>query len=171
MTPTEPELSPAAAIIGAAIPLEPAKVGIYFLVQAEQIVYVGQSIDVDSRIRQHRRGHMQFDHWAWLECAPEVLDRLERAYIDAFMPRHNNDMETRNKRRASEPREPAPTITMPDLSQWPALDPDAITPHDISVEKMRRLREMKRDKALRWEDFGPMPVEGSPRGSTLASEP
>ena len=35
--------------------------GVYFLIKDDVVVYVGQSIDVDSRLATHKRKHVDFD--------------------------------------------------------------------------------------------------------------
>lgn len=72
-------------VIDAAIPAKTFP-GIYFLVMDGEIVYVGQSIDIPSRISRHRREGKEFDSFAYLLCEKEQLDELESLYITAFMP-------------------------------------------------------------------------------------
>lgn len=76
-------------IVKASIPFSFVS-GVYFLIQADEIVYVGQSVNVMSRIAQHRRdGEKDFDSFNAVPCKPEDLDRLEELYINAFVPRFN----------------------------------------------------------------------------------
>lgn len=63
--------------------------GIYFLVRGDEVVYVGQSLDMLHRIARHRREGRSFDRYACMECEPERLDALEALYIAAFAPREN----------------------------------------------------------------------------------
>jgi hypothetical protein len=68
---------------------EPAKqVGVYFLIQDREIVYVGQSQKLPDRIQQHIPGKV-FNRVAFLECKKENLLRLEQAYINLLCPRYN----------------------------------------------------------------------------------
>lgn len=68
--------------------------GVYFLIAAEQIVYIGKAIDVHRRIEQHRAAGVQFDAWAFVPCDHD-LEALERHYIRAIGPHLN----TLHKRR------------------------------------------------------------------------
>lgn len=60
--------------------------GIYFLILNQEVVYVGQSVDVLGRISRHKREGKQFDSYSYILCAPEKLNTLEAQYITAFMP-------------------------------------------------------------------------------------
>lgn len=60
--------------------------GIYFLIADNDVIYVGQSIDVFGRIARHRRDGRMFDSFAFMPCAKDRLDKTEAAYILAFMP-------------------------------------------------------------------------------------
>lgn len=75
-------------ILEAAIPLR-RNSAVYFLLCEEEVIYVGQSSDVMARISRHRREGKKFDAFAYMECEPEDLDRLETLYINAFVPREN----------------------------------------------------------------------------------
>jgi len=61
--------------------------GIYFLLKDTEILYVGQSVCVFSRIRAHdNERRIKFDRIAWVECKKEHLDTLESLYIHLFKP-------------------------------------------------------------------------------------
>lgn len=60
--------------------------GVYFLVQAGEVAYVGQSVNVFSRVRQHSK---EFDSIAWVSVPREYLDVVESLYIHALSPRLN----------------------------------------------------------------------------------
>jgi hypothetical protein len=75
-------------ILEAAIPLR-RNSAVYFLLRDGDVIYVGQSSDVMARISRHRREGKQFDSFAYMECEPEELDRLESLYINAFVPPEN----------------------------------------------------------------------------------
>jgi hypothetical protein len=71
-------------------------VGIYFLVDEAQVVYVGQSVNVTNRIVQHDRDKvMKFDSASHVECAKEELDALEAAYIRMLRPKYNITFNTK----------------------------------------------------------------------------
>lgn len=63
--------------------------GIYFLVQGESVVYVGQSRNVYSRIAQHKTGVKYFDCWCYIKCAEKDLDAMESLYIHILRPKLN----------------------------------------------------------------------------------
>ncbi|WP_455153237.1 GIY-YIG nuclease family protein [Bradyrhizobium cenepequi] len=72
--------------------LDPAAstVGIYFLFDGEECVYVGQSRQVHTRVREHRvRGKIRFTSYAWVPCQIGQLDELEKTYIDLLQPPAN----------------------------------------------------------------------------------
>lgn len=63
-------------------------VGIYILVLDGDIVYVGQSRDIESRIALHRNhGTTDFDRAFWIEVPAEELDAYEGALIRGLSPR------------------------------------------------------------------------------------
>jgi len=63
--------------------------GVYFLVNGNEVVYVGQAVNVYSRIERHP--DKQFDRYAFVPCAVEMLDRLESLYIHYLRPRLNGN--------------------------------------------------------------------------------
>ena len=66
--------------------------GIYFLRgKAGEILYVGQSVNVLSRVASHL-AHKTFVWYSFLEAAPEDLDRLERDYILLLRPALNRSI-------------------------------------------------------------------------------
>lgn len=62
--------------------------GIYFLIRNGSIVYVGQSINILDRIKQHV-GVKEFDSVSWVSANSCDLNNLETVYIDAFAPVQN----------------------------------------------------------------------------------
>ena len=83
---------------------------IYFLICNNEVVYIGQTIDVKRRIAEHCRTRiadpsyldrtygekrikfregMRFDSARYLAVDGDMLDELERRFIAAFRPRHN----------------------------------------------------------------------------------
>jgi hypothetical protein len=73
--------------------------GVYFLVKENKIVYVGQSVNVYSRVGHHS-GVKDFDRVAWIECEKEKLDLLESIYIHLFEPELNGNSGTSNLKSA-----------------------------------------------------------------------
>lgn len=68
-------------------------VGVYFLLHDSEVVYVGQSIDVESRIRSHR-AEKEFDSYHVIACQQSELDALESAYIFYLQPKLNSRSNT-----------------------------------------------------------------------------
>tara|TARA_R110002012_G_scaffold306394_1_gene511074 strand:- start:226 stop:921 length:696 start_codon:yes stop_codon:yes gene_type:complete len=62
--------------------------GIYFLIKDSEVVYVGQSINVYSRVNTHSQDK-DFNKIHVLPCGIEELDDLESAYIHHLHPRLN----------------------------------------------------------------------------------
>lgn len=74
--------------------------GIYFLICEEQIVYVGQSVDIFKRLREHRKeGYKKWDRFSMIPVRKEKLTEVETWYIQHFRPKYNR---TRQKPRPSE---------------------------------------------------------------------
>lgn len=59
--------------------------GVYFLIRDGAIVYVGQSNNVYSRVRSHKKDKT-FDRIAVIECKEKELLHLEKLYIKKFKP-------------------------------------------------------------------------------------
>lgn len=66
----------------------PHLTGVYFLVKGERVIYVGQSVNILSRVSQHRKSK-DFDRLAFVPCAKDDLDVLESLYIHALRPESN----------------------------------------------------------------------------------
>ena len=60
--------------------------GVYFLVHAGAVVYVGQSVNVYARVHYHEQSGRVFDSFAFTLCEREELDMLESLYIHALCP-------------------------------------------------------------------------------------
>jgi hypothetical protein len=65
--------------------------GIYFLVQDGEVIYVGQSCNVASRMLGHK--NKNFDRAFVLPCAPSNLNKTEAAFIGFFKPKLNMNQE------------------------------------------------------------------------------
>ena len=64
--------------------------GLYFLIEKNEIVYIGQSSNVIARIHAHSGNKRKpFDSFAWLPCNKNDLDEMETAYISFFEPIYN----------------------------------------------------------------------------------
>jgi hypothetical protein len=64
--------------------------GVYFLLRRGEIVYVGQSASVRTRLGQHMAA-VEFDRALWIRFAPEQLDLAERCLIALLRPPLNKD--------------------------------------------------------------------------------
>lgn len=62
--------------------------GIYFLIRDGEIVYVGQSVNVYTRIADHMRTR-EFTHTHVHECDVSEMDGLEEYYISLLQPIEN----------------------------------------------------------------------------------
>lgn len=76
-------------IVSASLPYAKST-GVYFLIDGEEVVYVGQALNVYSRIGQHVE--KRFDRYAFVPCSAPALDRLESLYIHCLRPKLNGDM-------------------------------------------------------------------------------
>lgn len=61
--------------------------GVYFLIDEDKIVYVGQSVNIYARIPQHHE--KKFDRYAYVPCKPRLLNILESLYIHCLQPKLN----------------------------------------------------------------------------------
>lgn len=61
--------------------------GVYFLIKENEVVYIGQSINIASRVTQHR--DKEFDSVSYVACHRDELDILESLYILAYQPELN----------------------------------------------------------------------------------
>lgn len=62
--------------------------GVYFLIRGNEIVYVGQSVNVPSRINQHRKDK-RFDRAVYVPCTRQRVSALERHWIERLDPEYN----------------------------------------------------------------------------------
>lgn len=76
----------------------PNGAGIYFLWIDEELVYIGQSINLRSRLRTHRRyserayapwNPLGWTHATWVAVPEDTLNNWEVSYIAKYLPRFN----------------------------------------------------------------------------------
>lgn len=82
-------------IVGASIPVESIAgiSGVYFLIDNQTIVYVGQSNNVGNRVLVHKQeGRIKFDKFSYIQCELDELNIIESLYIHAYRPKHNGDV-------------------------------------------------------------------------------
>lgn len=82
-------------IVAGALPVGPT-CGVYFLVQGNEVVYVGQSRNVFVRVSTHAHGKA-FDRYAYVPCSATALDKLESLYIHVLRPRLNGNVNAQEK--------------------------------------------------------------------------
>lgn len=63
--------------------------GIYLLVEREEVVYVGSSVDICNRLYHHKREHKEFDRVLWYPLPSKVLRIYEGAFMRYLNPRDN----------------------------------------------------------------------------------
>ncbi len=64
--------------------------GIYLLKKNDEVVYIGQSIDIDRRVTEHKyRKEKDFDTHSYIKCSVDLLDNTEYAYIAKYSPKYN----------------------------------------------------------------------------------
>lgn len=68
--------------------------GVYFLFSGEEVVYVGQSINVHARIKQHVKW-IPFDDCGWLAVEQDKLLEVESYYISLLQPMYNKRRESK----------------------------------------------------------------------------
>jgi len=61
-------------------------IGVYFLFDGDDLVYVGQSRNVLYRVGGHLKSIKEFDSYGVVECEADQLDSLEAAYIKRYQP-------------------------------------------------------------------------------------
>ena len=61
--------------------------GVYFLIDEDEIVYVGQSVNIYARIPMHH--DKKFDRYSYVPCNPRMLNILESLYIHTLQPKLN----------------------------------------------------------------------------------
>lgn len=64
--------------------------GVYFLLDGQEVVYVGQSIQIGGRICEHQRDTgKNFTHAVFIGTQERDLDAVEGAFINALKPKYN----------------------------------------------------------------------------------
>ncbi len=100
-------------------PALPKITGIYFLINGKEIVYVGQSLDIHSRITQHNKDILKtFDSFSILECPAEYLSILEAHYIFKFHPFLNSTLPTNHAYKSFNQVKKLFNVSAPALKLW-----------------------------------------------------
>ncbi|MFC3338766.1 hypothetical protein [Paracandidimonas soli] len=61
--------------------------GVYFLLDGDDIVYIGQSTNIINRIAQHV--DKAFERFAYIECEQSALNMVESIFIHRYRPKLN----------------------------------------------------------------------------------
>lgn len=93
-------------VISRSLPVFP-RCGVYFLIKDDEIIYVGKSVRIPNRLRDHQRGK-DFDRVFFVECKEDELDDLEKRCIREFSPRLNRRLKKVVIKRVREKKAPAP---------------------------------------------------------------
>jgi excinuclease UvrABC nuclease subunit len=78
-------------IIASAIdfPIPEIVSGVYLLFDKDELVYVGKSMDVIRRLKEHKA--KKFDSMKIIKCSDETSSFLERLLIEYYFPKYNID--------------------------------------------------------------------------------
>lgn len=71
---------------------------IYFLLHQDEVVYVGQSVDLANRAETHKKDK-QFDRVLFIEVSLGSMNSIERHFIRRLMPKYNQVHNQRRKTR------------------------------------------------------------------------
>ncbi len=69
--------------------------GVYFLFNKEELIYIGQSVDILKRISEHMKDKV-FEWYCYEKVRKQNLDAVEKACIQRYQPRLN-DVHNSNK--------------------------------------------------------------------------
>lgn len=70
------------------------RVGIYFLFKNQELVYIGKSTDIFSRIEQHKKDKV-FTHFSYQETPLKELNETEKDCIKYYNPKINENFATK----------------------------------------------------------------------------
>ncbi len=91
-----------AYLLDCRVKIREKETGIYFLFDAEEVVYVGQSYDIDARIRTHvSEGKKSFSSYSRVVISGAItwqeLNELEAYFICKFHPKYNSVLPAQNR--------------------------------------------------------------------------
>lgn len=75
------------------------RVGIYFLIRDNIVVYVGKTEVWPKRLHYHVQQDLNFDQVKFLKYNINELDKWERAYIKKYNPEYNSDLKDKKLKR------------------------------------------------------------------------
>ena len=70
---------------------------LYFLIDNSEIVYVGQTKCVESRVQQHLNVGRVFDSYSSFDIYDQIPNEIEADYIVKFNPRENRSLPKNDK--------------------------------------------------------------------------
>jgi hypothetical protein len=70
------------------------KCGVYILFYKHVVVYVGQSLNVLSRLSEHVNSYKIFDGYDYIVCTPDIVLELEKTLIKKYTPKYNTTHNT-----------------------------------------------------------------------------
>lgn len=70
---------------------------IYFLIDSGMVVYIGQTINIKTRLLEHRK-NKQFDNHRVIYCSFNKLNFYEERWINKFKPKYNKLFTSRRTR-------------------------------------------------------------------------
>ncbi len=135
--------------------------GVYFLILADEVVYVGQSLDVESRVNQHARGDARlaakgFDRALWLPVAEGDLDAYEGALIRALRPRLSLRCPFDSQRDAEILSVLGLDCTAAAEASQPLPDPEV--PPALGA----KVRQVRKERGMSMREFGRLVGVGAP---------
>lgn len=83
------DLMSAQDIVSQATNCSTVKPQVYFLIDGDEIVYVGSTTQFGSRILNHLSSRKQFTAYAAIDCNYDDLRQVEYSYIEKFKPKYN----------------------------------------------------------------------------------
>ena len=77
--------------------LFPPQPCIYYLIDARnEVVYVGQTLNLQSRLREHKVAGLEFVRFRFFQCEESDLDRLQQGAIDRLNPVLNKPQKSKS---------------------------------------------------------------------------
>lgn len=76
------------------------KCGIYFLLNKGHVIYIGQTIDLYTRMGKHDSQSMPYDCMRFISCPNDLLDYYETRWIKRFLPSENKTHKGRKKQKS-----------------------------------------------------------------------
>lgn len=90
---------------GKVFEVEPVYSGIYFLYDYNELVYIGQSSDINQRIYIHIwEGKKRFTNAYYIPFRRTKIDAAEEYFIRMFKPKHNKSWGGKYKGTGKKPR-------------------------------------------------------------------